>query len=68
MALLFDRLKVVGEPSGACALAAVLAGRIEGHGTQVAVVLSGRNVDLARFVELTTPRAVPPPEPPPAGG
>jgi threonine dehydratase len=53
MRLLFERLKVVVEPSGACALAAVLAGRLEGRGRRLAVVLSGGNVDVARFARLT---------------
>jgi threonine dehydratase len=54
MRLLFERLKVVAEPSGASALAALLAGRVapRGGGT-VAVVLSGGNVDAARFAALT---------------
>ena len=50
MRLLFERCKVVAEPSGASALAAVLAGRITGE--RIGVVLSGANVDAARFAEL----------------
>jgi threonine dehydratase len=38
-------LKLVVEPGGAVALAAVLAGRIETRGRAVAVVLSGGNID-----------------------
>lgn len=53
MRLLFERLKVVVEPSGASALAAVLAGRIGEPGERVGVVLSGGNVDAARFAALT---------------
>ena len=30
MRFLFERLKTVAEPSGACALAALLAGRVRG--------------------------------------
>jgi threo-3-hydroxy-L-aspartate ammonia-lyase len=52
MRLLFERMKVVAEPSGATALAALLAGRVElGAGT-VGVVISGGNVDAARFASL----------------
>ena len=53
MRLLFERLKVVAEPSGATALAAVLAGRAApaGQGT-IGVVLSGANIDAARFAAL----------------
>jgi threonine dehydratase len=54
MRLLFERVKVVAEPSGATALAAALAGRVgaRGGGT-VGVVISGGNVDAARFAALT---------------
>jgi threonine dehydratase len=44
MRLLFERVKLVVEPSGAVALAAVLSGRVGGQ--HVGVVLSGGNVDL----------------------
>jgi threonine dehydratase len=49
----FDRLKLVLEPSGAAALAALLAGRIEAEG-RVGAVLSGGNVGVSRFAELVT--------------
>ena len=52
MAFAFERLKIVLEPSGASALAALLAGRIRGLPERVGVVLSGGNVGLDRFVEL----------------
>jgi threonine dehydratase len=45
-------LKLVVEPGGAVALAAVLAGRIETRGRTIAVVLSGGNVDDALLVEI----------------
>ena len=54
MVLLFERLKVVVEPSGASALAAVLAGRVEVAGRRVGVTLSGGNVDAKQFSELVT--------------
>jgi threo-3-hydroxy-L-aspartate ammonia-lyase len=54
MVFLFERLKVVAEPSGACALAALLAGRIPVAGQRVGVVLSGGNVGHERFCRLTT--------------
>jgi threonine dehydratase len=50
MRLLFERTKLVVEPSGASALAAVLAGRV--HGDPIGVVLSGGNVSAQRFGEL----------------
>jgi threonine dehydratase len=52
MAFLFDRLKIVTEPSGAIAVAALLAGRIDADGGRVGVVISGGNVGVARFAEL----------------
>jgi threonine dehydratase len=50
MRLLFERTKLVVEPSGASAFAAVLAGRV--HGDPIGVVLSGGNVSAERFGEL----------------
>jgi len=52
MLFAFDRMKVVLEPSGACALGALLAGRVHLPGRRVGVVLSGGNVGAARFAEL----------------
>jgi len=52
MRFLFERVKVVAEPSGSSGLAALLAGRVELRGGTVAVVLSGGNVDAARFGSL----------------
>jgi threonine dehydratase len=52
MRLLFERMKVVAEPSGATALAALLAGRVELRAGTVGVVISGGNVDAARFASL----------------
>ena len=52
MTFAFERLKIVLEPSGASALAALLAGRVQGLPDRVGVVLSGGNVGLDRFLEL----------------
>ncbi|WP_338665878.1 threonine/serine dehydratase [Pararoseomonas sp. SCSIO 73927] len=49
MRFAFDHLKIVVEPGGAVALAAVLAGYIPARGRTVGVVLSGGNVDPAVF-------------------
>ena len=51
-------LKLVVEPGGAVALAAVLAGRIETRGRTVAVVLSGGNIDDALLAEILASSAV----------
>ncbi len=56
MAFLFDRLKVVSEPSGAVGIAALLSGRLGVRGREVGVVLSGGNVGSARFAELLRAR------------
>jgi threonine dehydratase len=45
MAFARDVLKLVVEPGGAVALAAVLSGKIDARGRTIAVVLSGGNVD-----------------------
>jgi threonine dehydratase len=50
MAFLFDRLKLVTEPSGAVGVAALLAGRVSGG--SVGVVISGGNVGVSRFAAL----------------
>jgi threonine dehydratase len=50
MRLLFERTKLVVEPSGASAFAAVLAGRVDGDPT--GVILSGANVSAERFRDL----------------
>ena len=49
MRFAFAELKLVLEPGGAAALAALLAGRYDARGRTVAVVLSGGNVDAASF-------------------
>jgi threo-3-hydroxy-L-aspartate ammonia-lyase len=52
MRLLFERAKMVAEPSGACALAALLAGGVALDGGRAGVIVSGGNVDAARFASL----------------
>lgn len=42
-----ERMKIVVEPTGCLAAAAVLQGRLECKGKRVGIVLSGGNVDLA---------------------
>ena len=52
MRFAFERMKIVLEPSGACALAALMAHRELFAGRRVGVTLSGGNIDLARFAAL----------------
>jgi threo-3-hydroxy-L-aspartate ammonia-lyase len=54
MRFAFERLKLVLEPSGASALAALLSGKLDARGRRTGVILSGGNVDVARFRELTS--------------
>ncbi len=49
--LLIERSKAVVEPAGAVGLAAVLAGRVPGHGAAL-VILSGGNVDPLLLTKL----------------
>ena len=52
MRFAFEELKLVVEPGGAVALAAVLAGRFDAKGKSVALVLSGGNADPAAFARV----------------
>jgi threonine dehydratase len=52
MRVLFERLKLVAEPSGACALAALLSGVLRFPGARVGVVISGGNIGAQAFGEL----------------
>jgi threo-3-hydroxy-L-aspartate ammonia-lyase len=52
MRFAFERLKLVLEPSGASALAALLHGKVDASGLRTGVILSGGNVDVVRFREL----------------
>ncbi|MBN9580641.1 MAG: threonine/serine dehydratase [Afipia sp.] len=55
VAFAFRELKLVVEPGGAVALAALLAGRIDARGKTVAIVLSGGNVDADLYARLIQP-------------
>jgi len=51
MAWGFRHLRIVIEPGGAVALAALLAGRVPTHGRTIAIAITGGNVDTTTFVE-----------------
>lgn len=55
MVLLFERLKLVVEPSGAVGVASLLAGGPPGR--RVGVIVSGGNVSAARFGALVRPES-----------
>jgi threonine dehydratase len=49
-----SRMKILVEPTGCLGAAAVFSGKVDVAGKRVGVVLSGGNVDLARFAALVT--------------
>jgi threo-3-hydroxy-L-aspartate ammonia-lyase len=54
MRFAFERLKIVLEPSGACALAALMIHAERFRGRRVGVTLSGGNIGIDRFVALVS--------------
>ncbi len=52
MRFAFERLKLVVEPGGAVALAAILNGKIDCKGRNTAIILSGGNVDPDLFASV----------------
>lgn len=52
MRFLWERMKIVVEPTGALGLAAAYCGRIAVRGQRVGVILSGGNVDLTAALKL----------------
>lgn len=52
MQVVFSHLKLVVEPGGAAACAALLAGKLDVRGKTVVAVLSGGNVDPATFSDI----------------
>ena len=49
---LWERLKIVVEPTGALGIAALLEGRLDAHGKRVGIVLSGGNADIQQLCAL----------------
>jgi threonine dehydratase len=52
MRFVWERLKIVIEPSSAVAVAPLLDGTVSGARGRVGVILSGGNVDLDRMAAL----------------
>ena len=52
MRILWERMKLVVEPTGALATAGVLGGAIDVRGKRVGIILSGGNVDLKAMAAL----------------
>ncbi|MDA8350364.1 MAG: threo-3-hydroxy-L-aspartate ammonia-lyase [Pseudomonadota bacterium] len=56
MAWFAERMKLVLEPTGVLAAAAVFSGQLALTGKRVGVILSGGNIDLARYAALLAER------------
>lgn len=54
MRFAMERLKLVIEPTGALALAAAMEGRVSVEGRRVGILVSGGNVDPARWLQWIT--------------
>jgi threonine dehydratase len=52
MFFLWERLKIVVEPTGVLAAAALLEGVVKAPGARVGVIITGGNVDLAKVGQL----------------
>jgi len=55
MYYLWERMKIVVEPTGALAAAALLEGKLDARGKRVGVIISGGNVDVRNLASLGTP-------------
>jgi len=56
MRFLFERVKLVTEPSGASALAALMSGVVDGRGKRVGVIISGGNIGIDGFCQIINQR------------
>lgn len=56
MRFLWERMKLVVEPTGALAAAAALAAKTDVSGSRVGILVSGGNIDLARALEILAER------------
>jgi threonine dehydratase len=52
MRFAMERMKIVVEPTGVLALAALLSGKISARGAKVGIIISGGNVDLDALPDL----------------
>jgi threonine dehydratase len=52
MKFLMERLKIVVEPTGALAFAAVMSGAVDVRDQRVGIIVSGGNVDIGRIHEI----------------
>lgn len=49
---IFERMKVIIEPSSAVPFGAILSGKLNVAGKKVGIIISGGNVDLSKFFDL----------------
>ena len=56
MRFVWERMKIIIEPSSAVAIAPLLNGTVEAKGKRIGVIISGGNVDLTNFFELLETR------------
>jgi len=56
MRCIWERMKIVVEPSSSVPLGALLTGKLDGSGKRIGIILSGGNVDLAKLPWLTGQR------------
>lgn len=56
MRFLFERMKLVVEPSGASALTALMTGKVDGRGKRVGVTISGGNIGVDGFCRIINER------------
>ena len=58
MRFIWERIKIVVEPSAAVAVAPLLTGKIDAGGLRIGVILSGGNVDLEAFFRELASKSV----------
>ena len=56
MRFLFERMKLVTEPSGASALAALLSSKIDGRNKRIGVTITGGNIGVDGFCQIINQR------------
>jgi threonine dehydratase len=57
MRTVWERMKIIIEPSAAVPLGALLEKRLDLEGQRIGVILSGGNIDLDRLPWLTSERS-----------
>ena len=58
MRFLWERMKVIVEPSGAVPLAALLSKNVKPRNKKIGIILSGGNIDIEPFFDLIKKRVI----------